>query len=90
MAFAMRTICSSFQQRAVLQRVSLRANAQFCLLCTLLLIFCYMFRHIGRPHGAYINNVKSYSKKKIYVYIYLYLQYSCVSNVQVFVKIYSI
>jgi hypothetical protein len=68
MAYAMRTICSSFQQRDVLQTVSLPANAQFCLLCTLLLVCCCMFRHIGRPRGAYINNVRTYSKKKKYFY----------------------
>jgi len=83
MAYAMRTIYYNFQQRDVLQRVSLPVNAQFCLLCTLLFICCYMFRHSDRSYGAYISNVKTYSNK-------IFLQYSSISNVQVFVKIYSI
>jgi len=44
-----------------LQTLSAPTNAQFCILRILLLIFCYMFRHICHPHGASTHVVKTYS-----------------------------
>ena len=45
-------------------------NAQFYILCILLLICSYMFRCNRHPQGAYTSVVKTYSNKKRIIYVY--------------------
>jgi len=48
-----------------LQTLLAPTNAQFCILCILILIYSYMFRHNYHPQGAYDNVVKTYSNKMV-------------------------
>jgi len=48
-----------------LQTLLAPTNAQFCILCILILIFSYMFWHSYHPQGAYDNVVKMYSNKMV-------------------------
>jgi hypothetical protein len=48
-----------------LTSLSAPTNAQFFILCTLLLICSYMFQHNCHPEGDYTSVVKTYSNKVV-------------------------